>query len=425
MKSAHFILLLVFFTGLSGFSQDAPMVSLDSCRKLALARHPLAAAEQMYHDIYALKESALSKNYLPQATLSGQASWQSEVTSLPIKIPNVNIPQLPNDNYRLSLDINQLIWDGGATQKQKAADESAMQLSLAETGIDLQRIAEAVDATYFSILVYNESELLILSSMETIQARLGKARAGIASGSSLQMHADVLDAEIIRLEQNLTDIRYNRNAGIYRLSELTGLADINAGSLAMPETDELPEFTGWSRPEYRMFGLQKTQLEKQKELIGIKTMPRVSAFGNMGYGRPGLNMLSDSFEPWAMVGLRFSWNFWDWNITRTQRQVVDVQTSIADARKAAWEQNQRMVVNNYRQEMLKIENQIAAGHRIVGLRKSVAAAAAAQLDQGVITPSEFLTEQNALTQAELNLSIQRIMLQMARLNYINAFKGSF
>lgn len=75
--------------------------------------------------------------------------------------------------------------------------------------------------------------------------------------------------------------------------------------------------------------------------------------------------------------------------------------------------------------MLKIENQIAADHRIVGLRKSVAAAAAAQLDRGVITPSEFLTEQNALTQAELNLSIHRIMLQMARQNYINAFKGSF
>lgn len=425
MKPKHLILLLLFFSGISGYSQNTAVISLDSCRKLALARHPLAATGQMHHDIYALKESAQNKNYLPQATLSGQASWQSEVTSLPIKLPNVNIPQLPNDNYRLSMDINQLIWDGGSTQKQKAADESSLQLSLAENSVDLQRIAEMVDATYFSILVYNESERLILSSMETIQARLSKVRAGITSGSSLQMHADVLDAEIVRLEQSLTDIRYNRSTGIYRLSELTGLDQINAGRLAIPETIEIPEFTGWNRPEYRMFGLQKIQLEKQKGLIGLKTMPRISAYGNIGYGRPGLNMLSDSFEPWATVGLRFSWNFWDWNISRTQRQVMDVQMNIADARKAAWEQNQRMVVNSYMQEMLKIENQIAADHRIVGLRKSVAAAASAQLDQGIITPSDFLTEQNALTQAELNLSIHRIMLHLARLNYINAFNGSF
>jgi outer membrane protein TolC len=80
---------------------------------------------------------------------------------------------------------------------------------------------------------------------------------------------------------------------------------------------------------------------------------------------------------------------------------------------------QRIALNSLKQEILRIENLIAADHRIVELRKKVAMTAAARLDQGIITSSEYLIEQNALTKAELNLELHKIQLQQSRLNYIS------
>jgi len=130
-------------------------------------------------------------------------------------------------------------------------------------------------------------------------------------------------------------------------------------------------------------------------------------------------MLSNDFESYAMLGARFSWKLWDWNQHRNDQSVLSVQQQIIDTRKEAFEMTQRIALNSLKQEILRIENLIAADHRIVELRKKVAMTAAARLDQGIITSSEYLIEQNALTKAELNLELHKIQLQQSRLNYIS------
>ncbi|MDY0102030.1 MAG: TolC family protein [Lentimicrobium sp.] len=416
-RKIHLFVLFLFLYGFT-LAQQPQLLSLDSCRALALKHNPLAQQAALYTSMQQIKDEATGHGYYPQVVLNGQATWQSDVTSLPIQIPNVDIPSLSQDNYRLSLDINQLLWDGGAIRSQQQLDVSLLEINLTEVETANLRMIELVDQTYFSILIFTEQEKLIQLAMDEIQSRLAKVRAGIDNGVVLFSNADVLDAELIGMEQNLMELRNGKMIAIYKLGALTGVQMGTGVIFELPVITDLPEFQAWVRPEFKLFSLQQKRLDDQIQMTGLKLMPRFSAFSNLGYGRPGLNMLSNSFEPFAMIGVRMNWNFWDWNITQRNKEVLGIQKQITDTQRQNWELNQDVMLNTIKQEILKIKNQLAADYRIVSLRQSVADATAAQLDSGIITASDFLTEQNALTKARLNQGINKILLQRAKLNYL-------
>ncbi len=401
-------------------AQPSGILTLDSCYKLAVAHNPLTRQGPLYHEAYQLQESVLSDNYLPQVSAGGQVSWQSDVTSLPITIPNVVIPSLDKDSYRLNLDINQLIWDGGVTKKQKELERAGLLVNLQSVEAENYRLREIVNQVYFNILLIRENEKLLKLNMSEILSRLGRARAGVFNGTVLPSNADVLDAEIIKIEQSLTELAHNRAAAVYRLGEITGQTFNPGLELVLPAFDSLPLVNTRLRPEFHLLELQQDKLAVQQNMTGLKVMPRVSAFGTLGYGKPGLNMLSNQFDAWAMAGARFSWTLWNWNQHKKEYQIIGIQKDVIETQKENHERNQRILLNNLNQEILKTENLIAADHRIVKLRETIAKSAGAQLDQGIITSSEFLTEQNARTQANLNMSLHYIQLQYAKLNYITA-----
>lgn len=413
----NFCTLLLLFPG-SILAQQSGLLSLDSCIKSAIAHNPLSRQNSLFNESYILQESSLNTNYLPQVSISGQLSWQSDVTSLPISIPNVEIPSLDKDSYKLNLDISQLIWDGGTVRKQKELEKAGLLVNLQSVEAENYRLREMVNQVYFNILLLSENEKLLKLSISEIQSRLGRVRAGIFNGTVLQSNADVLDAEIIRIEQSLTELSHSRSAALYRLGELSGQQYGPEVELIQPVFDSLPLAETRLRPEYHLLELQQEKLRVQQQMTGLKVMPRFSAFGTLGYGKPGLNMLSNQFDAYAMAGARFSWTIWNWNQHKKESQIIGIQKDVIETQKENYERNQRILLNNLKEEILKNENLIAADHRILKLRESVAKSAAALLDQGVITSSEYLTEQNAQIQARINLSLHNIQLQFSRLNYI-------
>ncbi len=400
---------------------EAQVLTLDSCHRMAVANNPLSKQKILFEEAFRLQSKSIGSNYLPQTGLYAQASWQSEVPRFPVSLPGIDIPAVSNDNYKIYLDVNQLIWDGGSVRRQKELEASSMQIDLAGVDAENYRLKENINLLYFSILQFQANEKLLILAMDELYTRLAVLRAGISNGTILPSNADVLDAEIAGIEQALTDLRYNKAAGLYKLGELTGLDTGPETKLIVPVYENLPLSLSdtKARPEYLMLGLQQEKISRQISLTGLRAMPRLAAFTTLGYGRPGLNMLSNDFTSYAMLGARLSWKFWDWNQLRNDQSVLSVQQQIIDTRKEAFEMSQRIALNSLKQEILRIENLIAADHRIVELREKVAMTAAARLDQGIITSSEYLTEQNALTKAQLNLELHKIQLQQSRLNYIS------
>ncbi|GAB1404396.1 TolC family protein [Lentimicrobium sp.] len=418
MKIRLIALGIILLHSLLSGAQPVIPLTLDTCQKLALSHQTLTRKMGLYRQMHELEVETLNKQLLPGLSLSGQASWQSEVTELPIHLPSIDIPSMDKDSYKANLEINQLIWDGGILNRQKKMENVLLLLNLGAVEIEQYNLRSRVNQVFFSILLANENEKLLKTAMEEIGARLSRVRAGVENGAILPANASVLDAELINTEQTLAGLVHNRAADIYQLAELTGLELSPDVILTEPVYDDLPAINTRLRPEYRLLVTQQQQLGLKQEMSKLDIIPRLSAFGLLGYGKPGLNMLSDEFNPYAMVGVRLSWKLWDWKQHQKHHDILGLQSQVVDMRKETYEQDLRIMLQRIKQDIVKLETLIAADHRIISLRKSVAESAAVQLDQGLITSSDYLTEQNAYIRAQLNLQLHHIQLQHARTLYL-------
>jgi outer membrane protein TolC len=234
----------------------------------------------------------------------------------------------------------------------------------------------------------------------------------------LASNLTVLQVEVLKIEQSMAELHFSQEALIQSLVELTGIKMTTSSLLQLPEPIIEGGSTVIKRPELKLFELQKDRLTGMDKLTDTKTKPRLLGFGTLGYGRPGLNMLSNDFKGYAMFGAKLSWNVWDWNQTNNERQVYGVQKSIIETEKQSFNQNLNIALQNNLSEINKYQSLIDTDNRIIQLRNDITLSAASQLDNGVITSTEYLTEVNNELQARLSLKTHLVKLTQAKFDYL-------
>ena len=411
------VITIVLLTCSSVFSQEQP-ITLDRCLQQAELQFPLLKQKDMYGKIANYNQENIKTNFLPQTNLNGQASWQSDVTKVPINIPNVKIPTPGSDMYKLTLDVNQLIFDAGSTKRQEELEKINLEVNRQGVDVEIYKLRDRVSQIYFGILLLRENEEALKVTRGDIESREKKIESQVSHGVMLASNLTVLQVEVLKIEQALAELKYSQESLIQSLVELTGISITVSSILQAPEANIKSSRPEFNRPEIKLFDLQKDRLSGMDKLTETKTKPRLLGFGTLGYGRPGLNMLSNDFKGYAMVGAKLSWNVWNWNQTNNERQVFGVQKSIIETQKESFVQNVKISLQNNQSEINKYQSLIETDNRIIGLRNEITLSSASQLDNGVITSSEYLTEVNAELQARLNLKSHQIKLTQAKYNYL-------
>ena len=177
-----------------------------------------------------------------------------------------------------------------------------------------------------------------------------------------------------------------------------------------------------SRPEISLFDKQTSLLQQQKKLIASRNLPKASAFVQGGYGRPGLNMLKNSFEPFAIGGLRLNWNLGNLYTAKNEKKLVELNSRNIALQKETFILNNSAQLSQQRAEIDKLEQLIKADKEIIILRSSVKQAANAQLENGVITANDYLREVNAEDQARELMTLHELQLVQANIN-LKLLKG--
>jgi outer membrane protein TolC len=202
------------------------------------------------------------------------------------------------------------------------------------------------------------------------------------------------------------------------LGEMLGIEIPASTFLLLP--DPLIETSTYSnqRPEYVLLDLQKNKLEMSKSLITAANMPKFSGFGKLGYGKPGLNMLSTEFDSYYMVGVGLSWDIVNWNKPKNQKKLLDVQQGIVDTQKEALDLSVKIQVDDDLAQIEKFNALIVNDENLIILREKITKTASSQLDNGIITSTQYLDELNKATRARLDLETHRIQLSFAKINYL-------
>jgi outer membrane protein TolC len=414
MKNLIFVLILLTQ---SVFAQKNDSIDLFAFHKQAIENYPTIKQRALLDNNLELKLKNQNTNYLPQLYINGQASYQSAVTEIPINIPGIVIPEPYKDNYKITLDLNQSIYDGGFTKKQKEIDKANLNTDKQSLEVDLYKIKERINQLYFSILLYQENEKILILSQSEIKSKLSKIESGVRNGVSIESNANVLKSEILKIDQQLIEIQYLKSSYLEMLGEYINMKLPANTVLPLPL---IPNTSGFDlqRQELKLFDLQKEKITASKSLLSSKTLPKLNVFGQLGYGRPGLNMFLTEFDKFYIVGAKLSWNIWNWSYTKNEKGLLDIQSQIIDNQKEVFIKN--LKVNYYKDlaDIQKYDEILKKDAEIIDLKTKIKETASLQLENGVITATDYVTEVNAEAQAKLNQQFHSIQKESAKINYL-------
>lgn len=411
------IFILLFASTLLLNAQEK--ITLFELHSQALENAPRLADREHIQEIGALKTDLAKSNWYPSLDLNGRLSYQSDVVTVTLTDPSIPVafPQVSHDQYGLNLDLKQNLYDGGMTKQVKALENARTAADLQQLEVDLYGLKSRVNNYYFAILELQANRKNLEIHMENLESRQESMQTAIESGTLLKADMNVLDVELLKIQQSILEIDSRKQALLAALNVLCGTTLGPATELLLPDIEgySMEEI---NRPEYKLFDLKEASLEAGKELTARKRMPVLYAFGQTGYGLPGYNMLSETWDFYYMVGAGLKWNIWDWNATGQEKQVIENRQMILRNQKATFtkEVASRLVqeeanIEQYRESMI-LERQV------LELQVEISENAAARLSNGTITATDYVTELNKESLSRNRLAIQQIRLTQSITSYI-------
>lgn len=372
--------------------------TLDECRRLAREHYPEI---RQYDLIRQTKEYTLSnanKSWIPQIAFAAQATWQTAVPTLPdaltgmLSQQGVAIPGINKDQYKIALELNQTIWDGGKTKADKRIAEAEAEEQNRATDVDFHTLEGRVDNLYFGILLLDERVRQTRLTIELLRSNLEKVRSLQRNGVAMQTDADAVEAELLTVGQQLTQIEASR-ASYRQMLEIFIGKELGEQSLILPDTEQPVSYDN-ARPELALFDAKIEKLTAQEKLVKASTRPRFGLFAQGYYGYPGMDffesMMSSDWSWNAMIGVKMSWNFGAYytkknslNKLRTAKQQVDVQREV-------FLFNTQLQTTAENGDIARLRKALADDDRIVALRRSVREAAESKLRNGVIDTNDLL-----------------------------------
>jgi outer membrane protein TolC len=397
---------------------------------MAVSATALSGEKASYYDISKLKDVNLAKGWLPTLDANSSFIYNSSVIDMSSVLGSLPIPgiagaikPLPHEQYKITVDINQVIYDGGAIKGARALEKADLSINEKQTEADLYKLRGQINGYYFNLLLLARQKELLNNYLEIIKKRILSMQSAVNNGVIIKSDVDVLASEKIKIDQQLAENEIRKTSFIKILSDLTGNEiDLSTEFILPSQADGLSN--DLYRPELQLFDLRKEQLAAILNVIESKRMPKAIGFATLGYGNPpGSNFFKNEFAPYYMLGASIKWNIFDWNKSKNEKQMVTLQQGILENRKNDLSDNLKRLLESKNSEISSLKAMIESDTELISLRKRITASAESQYQNGTITATDYMNELNSERQAMINYEIHKINLAMARIEYMNISGG--
>jgi outer membrane protein TolC len=403
-------MLLLILLGMTATTHgQIQLLTLDSCYALARMNYPLIGQIELITRSADYSIENASKAYYPQISINGQATYQSDVTQIPVKLPN--LPEISKDQYKVYVDLNQTLYDGGAVSLQKDYIQAVSMAEKQNVEVELYKVRDRVNQIYFSILLLDaqlqQSRLL----QDDLKTGINKVHAAVVNGTALRMQEDVLQAEYLKADQRIVELNAARKAYLEMLGLFIGRSLDMDTKLEMPAKPIVT--TQINRPELLYFDYRNKLLDVQQKQIEARMKPRVGFFIQGGYGRPALNMLNNDFDSYYIGGVRFSWSLTGFYTSKFEKAILGVNYHLMESQRQTFLMNTQIQVRQLDVETRKFQDLLKTDEEIIQLRSRIRTTALAQFENGVINANDYLRELNAEDQAKQNRLLHEIQMLMS------------
>ncbi|MFT3994133.1 MAG: TolC family protein [Dysgonomonas sp.] len=414
-----FIILMLIFSALQTLSAQNRM-TIEECQEKARTNYPLISQYDLISKSTEYTLSNISKSYLPQFSLNGQATYQSEVTKLPIDFSSLGLPidikGMNKDQYKATIDVNQVVWDGGSNNAKKIVTKANAESERSHIEVALYQIKERVNQLYFGILAINEQIKLLDILKEDLGANKVVMQSMFSNGTITQSDLDQINVELLNIEQNRIEQETLKESFLKMLSLYTKL-EINKNTILEKPQDRAIGNDIINRPELNYYKSQRMALEMQEHVIKAKNMPQVGLFAQGGYGRPGLNMLENRFKLFAIGGIKLSWNFGNLYTRKNERHQIDLNKNDIDIQEEVFLFNTNLQLTQQHSEIEKLKTQLEKDDEIITLRRRVKIASESKYKNGAYQINDLIKDINAENQARQQKVLREIQYTQSIYNY--------
>ncbi len=417
-----------FGAGQSSADSAQTALTLTDCYRMAAENHPVMAKTELIQESAALERKNLNFQYLPRLTAEGRATYQSDVTEIDAELPaamtssGFDFPSSSRDQYRAELKVDQLLFDSGVTSSMKEMASHERDVSLKRVESDFRSIRERIKDAYFSIMLLQKQAGISKTITSDLEEQRKRVSSGVDHGVLKISDLQELESKILENEQRIVAIESDMEMLYGVLEELIGASVPRSAVLKAPAARISPMEmeSGIERPELQTLALERKRLDAASRLTFRKNLPQLRGFATLGYGRPGLNMLSDQYDSYYMVGAYLSWNFFDWGINSRKREIQEINRRLLKKSEEALLKNIRSEVIKAEESILRYVEIVEKDLEIVDLREEIAEEKRARFENGSLTPADYISEINRLERARINMEKNRIELAKARVDYLMA-----
>jgi len=351
--------------------------------------------------------------------LNAQASYQSDVFSLPFSVPGIDSPVIPEDQYKVAVDFYQNIFNGGLSKSAMEIEKSKVKIDQQAIEVSLHQTREVINSLFFGILKAQEQINLVENALRDLNNQKVILEASINEGAALPYTVKVLEKEIVTLEQQLIEIESSRSILLEMLGKWMEQSLDDDLILEIPETIISEGTLTIARPESHHFGLQIDFLESQKSQLTASRVPDIGLFGTAGFGYPNaLNPFEVEFTPYWLVGVKLSWHIFDYGNSSRDKDVIGLQQQKVLAAKQNFERTVKINSTKQSREILKYEKLIEKDQQIVSLQNEIISVSSSQLQNGIITSNDYVLEVNKGLNANISLKMHEIDLAKTKIELL-------
>lgn len=395
---------------------QAPTLTLEQAYEKALQNYPLIKQRELVKQTAQLNIDNLQAGYMPQINLTGQASYQTDVTKVSIPLPGISITPPSKDQYKIVVDASQLLYDGGVIKEQQNLQKTNADVEVQKTEVELYKLRDRINQLFLGSLLIDEQLKQVLLVDKDIETGIKRVEAQVKNGIAFKSNLNSLKAELLKNQQRKIELLATKKSLLTILGQFLHQELAQDVVLLIPSPNVLSS-DHITRPELKLIEGQKQYLLSQEKIITARNKPRASIFFQGGYGRPGLNMLKNDFALYGIGGLRLNWNLSTLYTFKRDKQVLDVLAKNLDVQKETFLLNTQTQLTQQKFEISRWAQLIETDKEIIALRSSIKDAAKAQLENGVITSSDYIREVNAEDQSRQALITHQVQWLQAQINY--------
>ncbi len=402
--------------------------TLEECQQAAERNYPLIRQYDLIRKTTQLTVANIQKGWLPQVSASAQTTYQSDVVSWPSEMKTlmtnmgIGLKGLKKDQYRVGIDVNQTVYDGGVISSQKAIAREQGKVQEAQTEVNIYNVRMRVNEMYFSLLMLGEQILLNRDLQELLAGNERKLEAMVKGGTAAESDWQSVKAERLKVVQQATSLESQKRMLTTMLSAFCGI-EVKSVEKPVVQAESGVLTSENHRPELRALDAQIGLLNAQEKALNAALMPKLGVFAQGYYGYPGLNMFEDMMShKWSLnglIGARLTWNIGALYTRKNDKAKLQVQRDLTESNREVFLFNNRMEQIQQNEDIARYKLLMADDEEIIELRSAVRKASESKLSHGIIDVNDLVREINQENAARVQQSIHEI--EMLKQIYDNKF----